>query len=246
VTKYRHPVFTDTHPERMGEIILVAAAEELRVSFRRSRWPAADTPINSHGDVLRDFVAAHDQATHVFFVDADVVFTSPDGLGVMLAEMEDRPDVWAVQARFHWDEDKQGPGASLDIWAGHPDQLWVGIGQPPVRPFPGRHKQRCNPACTLVANTPVFRRVAEIIGLSPGVVVSADEDLAGFADTLGLASLAMRTHNLRYLLSAVTVGHYSGVSYDDPANPRDYKVEECRRRLAALRAGMSLDPGPFG
>jgi hypothetical protein len=97
-----------------------------------------------------------------------------------------------------------------------------------------------------VANTPVFRSVAEIIGLSAGVVVSADEEMAGFADTLGLASLAMRTHNLRYVLSAVTVGHYSGVSYDDPANPIDFKVEECRRRLAALRAGATFDPGVWG
>jgi hypothetical protein len=56
----------------------------------------------------------------------------------------------------------------------------------------------------------------------------------------------MRTHNLRYVLSAVTVGHYSGVSSDDPANPIDFKIEECRRRLAALRAGATFDPGIFG
>jgi hypothetical protein len=92
---------------------LVAAASELGATFQRSRWPAASAPVNSHGDVLRDFVAAHDQATHVFFVDADVVFTSPDPLGVMLAEMEEGRDVWAVQARFQWDEDKQGQGPAL-------------------------------------------------------------------------------------------------------------------------------------
>jgi hypothetical protein len=236
----------DNHSTDGGLNDLVAAASELGAAFQRSRWPAATAPVNSHGDVLRDFVAARHQATHVFFVDADIVFTAPDCLGVMLAEIAASQDVWAVQARFHWDEDKHGPGASLDIWAGHHDQFWVGIGQPPVRPFAGRHKRRCNPACTLVANTPVFRSVAEIIGLSAGVVVSADEALAGFADTLGLASLAMRTHGLRYVLSAVTVGHYSGVSYDDPANPVDFKIEECRRRLAALRAGATFDPGVFG
>jgi hypothetical protein len=241
-----HVTVVDNHSTDAGLSDLVAAANELGATFQRSRWPAASTPVNSHGDVLRDFVAAHDQATHVFFVDADVVFTSPDPLGVMLAEMQEGRDVWAVQARFQWDEDKQGPGASLDIWAGHHEQLWVGIGRRPVQSFPGQHKRRCNPACTLVANTPVFRSVAEIIGLSAGVVLSADEEMAGFADTLGLASLAMRTHNLRYVLSAVTVGHHSGVSYDDPANPIDFKVEECRRRLAALRAGATFDPGIFG
>jgi hypothetical protein len=236
----------DNHSTDEGLSDLVAAARKLGATFQRSRWPAATAPVNSHGDVLRDFVAAHHQATHVLFVDADVVFTAPDPLGVMLAEMDGSRDVWAVQARFHWDEDKHGPGASLDIWAGHRDQFRVGIGRMPVQSFPGQHKRRCNPACTLVANTPVFRSVAEIIGLSAGVVVSADEQLAGFADTLGLASLAMRTHGLRYVLSAVTVGHYSGVSYHDPDNPIDVKVEECRRRLAALRAGATFDPGVFG
>jgi hypothetical protein len=68
----------DNHSTDDGLSDLVAAAGELGATFQRSRWPAASTPVNSHGDVLRDFVAAHDQATHVFFVDADVVFTSPD------------------------------------------------------------------------------------------------------------------------------------------------------------------------
>ncbi|WP_020579558.1 hypothetical protein [Actinopolymorpha alba] len=216
------------------------------MTFGQSRWPAADTSVNSHGDVLREFVADHPAATHLWFVDADIFFTTPDCLGVMLAELDDDPSAWAVQARFEWVEQNVGTGASKDIWAGRKQQLWATVGGAPERPFYGQHKPRCHPGCALVANTPVFHRVADIIGLSAGMIIGMDETSAGFADTFGLASLAMATHNQRYLLSAVTVGHYHGVSYFDPANPLDMKRAECRRRLAAIRAGETFTPGPFG
>lgn len=74
-----------------------------------------------------------------------------------------------------------------------------------------------------------------MIGLSSAVIISADPDLAGFADTFGPATLAMQTHGLDHLLSDAAVGHYHGVSYPDPHQPLGGKLDDCRRRLAALR-----------
>lgn len=227
----------DNHSTDDGLADLRAAAQDLAVAWELSPWPAAESAVNSHGDVLRAFALAHEDASHLWFLDCDVTFTQPDCLGIMLADLAAEPDLWAVQARFHWLEQHQGPGASLDIWAGRRHELWASIGLPPARSFPGVHKRRCHPACTLIANTPVFRRVADIIGLSAGLILSADERFAGFADTLGPASLALETHGLRYALSDAVVGHYHGVTYHDPANPVDTKRAECRQRLTALRAG---------
>jgi hypothetical protein len=84
---------------------------------------------NSHGDVLRAFVLAHEDASHRWFVDADVVFTGPDCLGVVLSDLAAGPDLWAGQARFPWLERNHGPGSSPDRWAGRRQQRWAGIGQ---------------------------------------------------------------------------------------------------------------------
>ncbi|CAI7974802.1 conserved hypothetical protein [Frankia sp. Hr75.2] len=231
----------DNHSTDEGLADLRVAVRDLAVAWELSPWPAAESAVNSHGDVLRAFALAHGDASHLWFLDCDVTFTQPDCLGVMLADLAAEPDLWAVQARFQWLEQHQGPGASLDIWAGRRHELWASVGLPPARSFPGVHKRRCHPACTLIANTPVFRRVADIIGLSAGLVLSADDRFAGFADTLGPASLALETHGLRYALSEAVVGHYHGVTYHDSANPIDAKRTECRQRLTVLRAGTGGD-----
>ncbi len=102
-------------------------------------------------------------------------------------------------------------------------------------PFPGQHRPRCHPALALVINSDVFRRVADVIGLSAAMVISATEQIAGFADTLGLATMVMQTHGLEHVLSDATVGHYHGVSYADPSQPIGNKLADCRQRLAGLR-----------
>jgi hypothetical protein len=225
----------DNHSTDADLAALRAACEESPAEWQVSRWPAAEAPVNSHGDVLRDFVLDHPDASHFLFMDADVFFLSENAAGVMLDELTALPDVWALQGRFEWLETSAGGGASADLWAGRPQQLRASIDGAVAGPFTGRHKARCHPALAFVANTPVFRRVADVVGLTPSVIIAADETIGGFADTFGLASLVMRTHGLRHALSSVTVGHYHGVSYDDPTQPRDGKVADCRRRLAELR-----------
>lgn len=235
----------DNHSTDAGLTELRAACSETGTVFERSRWPASEAVVNSHGDVLRDFLLAKPDATHLCFVDADIFFLSDDCVGVMLDELAENPDLWAVQARYHWVEASHGSGASLNVWAGRRQALYIGVdGTTLERPFHGQCKPRCHPGCTLIANTPTFRRVADTVGLSAAIVIGVDETTAGFADTLGLASLTMATHGLRYRLSESTVGHYHCVSYEDQANTG--KLHECRRRLAALRTGARFEPGPWG
>ena len=225
----------DNHSNDHGLPALKAACHELNIDFFQSAWPAAKSPVNTHGDVLRDFVTAHETATHFLFVDTDVYFLTHDTVGTMLTELTNQPEVWAVQARFAWAEEHRGRGASLTIEAGPPQQLRACIDGASAGPFTGRYKPRCHPALALVTNTTVFRKVTDIIGLSAAVIIAADPSTAGFADTFSLTSLVMQTHNLRHALSEVTVGHYYGVSYNDPDQPVDDKIADCRRRLAQLR-----------
>lgn len=225
----------DNHSGDDGRTELKAACRALNVEFRLSRWPASESVVNSHGDVLRDFVAGSTEATHFLFVDTDTYFLANDTVGVMLDELAAAPDTWAVQARFEWLDQNFGAGSSLDWWSGRPQRIWATVGGEPRTPFEGEYKPRCHPGCALIANTALFRRVSDIIGLSAGIFIGADRRQAGFADTLGPASLTMATHGLRYLLSDATVGHYHNVSYPDAENPVDWKLDDCRRRLADLR-----------
>ncbi|MEQ7127635.1 hypothetical protein ABN034_24215 [Actinopolymorpha sp. B11F2] len=226
----------DNHSTDQGLTDVKAACRELDVRFRQSAWPAAQAPVNTHGDVLRDFVVGHEAATHFLFIDTDVYFLAQDTVGVMLAELASRPDVWAMQARFAWAEENRGLGSSLTVEAGPTQQLWANIDGASVGPFAGPYKPRCHPALALVPNTAAFRKVADIIGLSAALIIAADPSTAGFADTFGLASLVMQTHGLRYALSEVTVGHYYGVSYEDSDQPVAGKIVDCRQRLAELRS----------
>lgn len=229
-----------------GVVELQAAADQLGATFEPTRWPASAGGPISHGDALRHFVLTHPTASHYLFVDADVVFTEPDCVWTMLAEVEGDADVWATQARFQRYEAGRGEGASLDIWAGRRHEVWLGYNRPAKGPFLGVHKPRLHPACALIVNRPVFRRVTETIGLSAAAIISADEQLAGIADTMGLASMVMATHGLRYVLSSVTVCHYFGVTTDHPDNPIAGKLPDCLRRLEALRVGRIPEPGPWG
>jgi hypothetical protein len=226
----------DNHSNDQGLAELKAACHELNVRFCPSAWPAGESRVNTHGDVLRDFVAEHDAATHFLFIDTDIYFLAQNTVGTMLTEVTNDPYVWAIQARFAWAEEHRGRGSSLTIEAGPTQQLRACIDGASVGPFAGPYKPRCHPALALVPNTPVFRKVVDIIGLSAALIIAADPSTAGFADTFGLASLVMQTHNLKHALSEMTVGHYYGVSYKDSDQPVEGKIADCRRRLAELRS----------
>jgi hypothetical protein len=235
----------DNHSDDDGISDLKAAAADLGVNFAPSRWPAHDARCNTHGDVLRDFVLDHRDADMFLFIDADIMFDEPDTVWTMFDELTGADDLWAVQARYHWIERHVGEGRSLDIWAGTPQDLWIGIGHTPDHAFIGRHGARCNPFCTLVRNSDVFLRVAETVGLSAAVTIAQDEEVGGFADTLGPASRALTTHGLRYELSSASVTHFAGVTHLSVETEVEPKRRECLRLLEGYRR-LGHRPEPRG
>ncbi|MCI0685798.1 MAG: hypothetical protein L0Y54_00970 [Sporichthyaceae bacterium] len=232
----------DNYSRDAGLSDLRAAAAELGARFERSRWPIDTARVNTHGDVLRDFVRNHSDAGYFLFVDADIVFEEVGTVWTMQRELTAQPDVWAVQARFRNYEEEHGNGASLDIAAGRGQRVWwrfepvpPGDHQMETERFTGTDQKRCHTACTLVANSTRFRTICNSVGLSCALIISEDAELAGLYDTLGLASRVMTTHGLRYVLSEASVTHFFGMSYR-PRHEVAVALEDCRRRLSDLRS----------
>jgi hypothetical protein len=226
-----------------GLAALVSAAEALGARFSMSSWPSASTTVNSHGEVLRDFVlAASDDTEGFLFVDADIVFTEPGVVEVLRSELA-ADSVWAVQTRYQWSEDAFGPGGSLDVAAGVPVRVSTLIETDSTSfgsNFAGQFSRRVHPGCTLIRNSPTFRSVAEHVRFSASVIISSDPTWAGPHDTMALASHTMQTHGLQYVLSRATVLHYFGVSYPS-AEGKDRKTRDCAELLAVLR---HMEPTP--
>lgn len=226
-----HVTVVDNHSSDDELPRLRRLAGELGASFELSRWPADTAELNTHGDVLRDFVLARPEADLLLFVDCDIDFDIDATLQTMIAELDADPKLWAVQARFASLERADGDGASLDIWAGDPievtltDWTWDSY----ALPVKGRIHPGCHPGATLIRNIPAFRQVAASFGLSPVVVMSADAGVAGFYDTLAIASLAMKTAGYDYALSDAVVHHFFSVSYGGSRVAAH--IEDCRNRL---------------
>jgi hypothetical protein len=222
---------TDAWLDRLKDACAVYGAE-----FALSRWPVAEKTLNTHGDVLRDFVLSHDDADRFLFVDSDIDFEEAGTVSTLAADLEADDELWAVQARFRFSETRDGPGGSLDIWAeravvlkvGHAIDQWENVSS-----LEGTIQRRCHPGATLCANTPLFRRVADVIGFSTAVRLSADSAHGGFFDTFGLASAAMAAAGKRYALSRATVHHFFMASYDDQ-HTKARRIE-CERRLARFQ-----------
>jgi len=70
-----HVSVVDNHSTDPGVDALREATDALGARFVLARWPAESARVNSHGEVLRDFVLDHSGAEFYLFVDADVVFT---------------------------------------------------------------------------------------------------------------------------------------------------------------------------
>jgi hypothetical protein len=207
----------DNHSSDARLPVLRALCADVGVAFETSRWPADDFTLNTHGDVLRDFVLADAGADHFLFVDADIDFEEEGSVSVLVDDIDADEQLWAVQARFRWSEGNTGKNSSLDIWAGRPIDLKVGRSidrWDDADGFKGAIQRRCHPGATLVRNTQLFRRVADVVGFACAVRMSGDPQYAGFFDTFGLASAAMEAAGYRYGLSHTTVHHFFMASYD--------------------------------
>ena len=98
-------------------------------------------------------------------------------------------------------------------------------------------RPRCEPCCTLVANTPVFRRVNEHIGFSGASIHANDPKLAGVYDTMGLMTAVMNTHERHYLQSSLGVLHPWQVAYNRGVPAVDVKHAQGAALLDRYRAG---------
>ena len=242
----------DNHSDDDGLAELRHATEEMGADFELSRWPVAAATVNTHGDVLRDFVLARPDPDCYLFLDADIAFTEPETLRTMYTELIGRDDTWAMQARFVSAEGRC-EGSSLDLGAGDPQHFFVGFEDPASdrsRTFPiaGTGKARVHPGCCLIRNSPALQETAEAVGFGTAVSMSQDPELAGYFDTMALASAVMATNGLIYGLSSAHVVHYFNVSYDERTDLTASKLQDCCRRLALLRTDPHAvpEPGPWG
>lgn len=177
---------------------------------------ALDTVSNSHGDVLRNFVLTHPDCTHYLFLDTDVCFLEPNTIVTMLADLERTPGLFGIGPRMSWDGIAEIPSqARLE----NPDIC----------------DARLHPCCALIPNTPLFRRVVEIIGFACVRYLWAERE--EYLDTFKLMTQVMHTHGLRHTFSSAMIQHFFCVSYEwDSAELKRHKAQMRDQHLARLRA----------
>ncbi len=204
-----------------------------------------DTGINGakHGAAFANFIRDHAECTHYLFLDADMWFIEPDTIPTMVAELTHAPGAtFANQARI------------LGYYAGRIIEGRDGIpgtgafdGQPPstVRFWDRVYTQvwmpRCSPVCSLIANTPLFRRVVETVGLTPAYRFGVGE--AFFYDTFSLMTQVMATHGQGFIVSSKTINHFTQATY--MPEHRAAKDRDCWLLLDDLRAGRGMSRENF-
>jgi hypothetical protein len=200
----------DTEPLRM-------AVEECGACWELSRWPAGRHALNTHGDVLRDFVLARPEAPGFLIADSDICFLEPSAIGTMLMELVEDPGVWAVGAQLLTD---RIPGPETFQDAIHHRRRSVELAARMTLEnddgslstvdlvHRGRRLRRCHPGCALIRNSEPFQLAVRHLGLSAAWVWSNTPQLGGLSDTLSLVSNVMRTHNRWHRISAAPVIHF--------------------------------------
>lgn len=197
-----------------------------------------------HGTALTNFVRTNPDCTHYLFLDADMWFVEAGTIATMLQELQAAPlNCFAMQARIYGYylgrvyEGRDGvPGTNY--WEGKP-AAW------PIE-FEGRHytnryASRLSPVCSLVANTPLFRRVVDAVGLSQAIRFGIGEVV--YHDTFSLMTEVMATHGAEFLVSSKQVNHFTQTTYLDA--DRADRDRDCLALLGELRAGRGLESDLF-
>jgi hypothetical protein len=221
-----------------------AHADELRAYLADQQVAFVQTGFDTsiagekHGVAFASFIHSHPDCTHYLFLDADMWFIEPDTIPTMADELISAPSItFANQARI------------LGYYAGRVIEGRDGIagsgafdGQPPStmtfgdRDYTQVVMPRCSPVCSLVANTPLFRRVVETVGLTPAYRFGVGE--AFFYDTFSLMTQVMATHGQPFIVSAKTVNHFTQATY--MLEHRAAKDRDCWLLLDDLRAGRGM------
>lgn len=206
-------VFDNGSTDESGE--LRRYAQRMNVPILPSGFPLT-TAHNSHGEILRRFVLDQPDCTHYLFLDADVCFVQTNTIHTMLAEVEQAPQAFGIGPRMSWDGTSEIP---LEIRQANPDIC----------------DARLHPCCALIPNTPLFRTVVELIGLSCARYLWAQRE--EYLDTFKLMTRVMQTHGRHHMLSSALVQHFFAVSYAwDTEETIRHKARLRDQRLEALRA----------
>lgn len=203
-----------------------------------------DTSIaaEKHGAAFANFIHSHPQCTHFLFLDSDTWFIEPNTIATMVAELSNAAasTTFANQARIQGYyagriiEGRDGIPGTSDVDEQPPSTVTFG-----ERTYTQVVVPRCTPVCSLVANTPLFRRVVETVGLTPTYRFGIGE--AFFYDTFSLMTQVMGTHNQRFTVSSKTINHFTQATYmPEHRAPKD---RDCLLLLDDLRAerGMSRE-----
>ncbi len=210
-------VFDNASTDDMGDLRQYAA--RMNVSIKPSGFPLK-TPHNSHGEILRRFVLAHPDCTHYLFLDADVCFVQANTIHMMLAEVEQTPSAFGIGPRMSWDGVNEIP---LKVRQANPDIC----------------DARLHPCCALIPNTPLFRNIVDLIGLSCMRYLWAERE--EYFDTFKLMTRVMLTHGLRHILSSTMIQHFFAVSYDwDTEETIQHKTRMRDQSLQALRVRVDV------
>ena len=210
-----------------------------RVSVQQTGFDTA-IAVEKHGAALQAFVMQHPECSHYLFLDSDMWFVERDTIGTMLHELDGAgPDVFGNQARIAG----YYAGRIIEGHGGVP-----GAGDPPTwqttydgRTYVTSITPRCSPVCSLIKNTPLFRRVVEIIGFTPIRRLHFDREL--YYDTFGLMTSVMQTHQQRFIVSSKTINHFTQATYmPEHRAPKD---RDCLLLLGDLRAGRGMGRANF-
>lgn len=192
-----------------------------------------------HGAAFESFVEEYGDCTHYLFLDSDMWFVENNTMATMLSELrESSPSVFANQARIYGYyayrviEGQDGnPGVGdVDDFPAWQVSCWD-------TEYTTRLLRRCSPVCSLIANTPVFRKVVEIIGL--GRAMGFEVGSAKWYDTFSLMTHVMATHDLRFIVSSKRINHFTMTGYQSEA--RGLKDSNCLVMLEELRGGRGME-----
>ena len=197
-----------------------------------------------HGSALTDFVRTNADCSHYLFLDSDMWFIEPNTIATMLRELESAPnEIFAVQARIHGYylgrvyEGRDGiPGTNY--WEDTPAAWPIEFES---RTYLNRYATRCSPVCSLIANTPLFRKVVDTVGLSQAIRFGVGEVF--YHDTFSLMTHVMVTHGQQFVVSSRTVNHFTQTSYLD--HERSSRDRDCQLMLDELRAGRGISTDIF-
>lgn len=196
-----------------------------------------------HAAAFDSFVEEYDDCTHYLFLDSDMWFVENNTIPTMLSELlESPPSVFANQARIYgYYAHRVIEGRDGNPGVGDVDDFPTWQVSCYDTEYATRLVRRCSPACSLVANTPVFRKVVEIIGL--GRAMGFEVGSAKWYDTFSLMTHVMATHDLRFIVSSKRINHFTMAGYQPEA--RGLKDSNCLTMLEELRAGRGMEINLF-